>query len=219
MRIAPAWTSGTLLAEGSVDGTNFDEPLVFENPLTGAQSATISPADASVIDYLIPNAGLAKVRVRATAIVLGGKAGASIVLEATSAVGGPLAGQLPASVGSKADAASLSVAQSTEDKAVMLSVKRALTNVTTTLPTSVAATQSSVPLGGATSFTGGILMWNSDTTLTIFVGLGMITAAAGANKVALGPGQGLVWPTGDQSAIQVIAASGGPILNWLGLTL
>ncbi len=83
---------------------------------------------------------------------------------------------------------------------------------------SQAATGSSVALGGATSYTGGITVWNSDTALPLFVGLGTITALAGANKVCLGPGQGFHFVRGDLSAIQTITASGSPILNWVGYT-
>lgn len=84
---------------------------------------------------------------------------------------------------------------------------------------SQAATGSSVALGAATTYTGGIYIWNSDVSLPVFIGTGTITAAAGANKVCLGPGQGYVEPTGDLSALQIIAASGSPIVNWIGLTL
>ncbi len=83
---------------------------------------------------------------------------------------------------------------------------------------SQAATGSSVALGGATAYTGGITVWNSDTALPLFVGLGTITAAAGANKVCLGPGGGFHFVRGDLSAIQTITASGSPILNWVGYT-
>ncbi len=91
-------------------------------------------------------------------------------------------------------------------------------NATAAAMGSQAATQSSVALGGSTAYTGGITIWNSDTSLTAFVGLGTITAAAGANKVALGPGQGFHFVKGDLSAIQTIAVAGGPILNWVGYT-
>ena len=84
---------------------------------------------------------------------------------------------------------------------------------------SVAASQTSTALGSATAYTGGILIWNSDTTLPLFVGVGTITAAPGAAKVCLGPGQGYLEASGDLSALQVIAASGSPVLSWQGMTL
>ncbi len=93
-----------------------------------------------------------------------------------------------------------------------------IANATAVAMGSRASTQASVPLGDPSAYTGGIYIWNSDTSLSLFVGRGTITAAAGANKVCLGPGMGYVDPSGDLSVIQVIAASGGPIVNWVGIT-
>ncbi len=83
---------------------------------------------------------------------------------------------------------------------------------------SQATTGSSVALGGSTAYTGGILISNSDVTLPFFFGTGTITAAVGANKICIGPGQTWWWPAGDLSAVQVISPSGAPIVNWIGLT-
>lgn len=84
---------------------------------------------------------------------------------------------------------------------------------------SVAASAVSTALGGSTAYTGGIAIWNSDPTISVFVGHGAITAAAGSGKICLGPGQGYLEGTGDLSAIQIIVVSGTPVINWVGYTL
>jgi hypothetical protein len=83
---------------------------------------------------------------------------------------------------------------------------------------SQAATNSAVALGGATTYTAGIFIWNSDTANYVTVGTGTPTDGAGANRVVLGPGQGYQEPTGDLSALKIIAATGSPIVNWIGMT-
>lgn len=90
-------------------------------------------------------------------------------------------------------------------------------------PTSVArgsqaATSSAVALGGSTAYTGGIDIWNSDTSNYVTIGTGTPTDGAGSNKVVLGPGQGYHEPTGDLSALKIIAATGTPVVNWIGST-
>lgn len=95
-----------------------------------------------------------------------------------------------------------------------------LGNPTGSTFTSKAASGSSAALAGSpTTYTGGVDFWNSDPSLPLFLGVGTITAAAGANKVCLGPGQGVHWSGADISGLHVIAASGAPILNWVGNTL
>jgi hypothetical protein len=94
-----------------------------------------------------------------------------------------------------------------------------LGNPTGTTFTSKAASVTSAALGGASTYTGGVDLWNSDTSIAIFVGVGTITAAAGANKVCLGPGQGVHWSGADVSTLHLISASGTPILSWIGNTL
>jgi hypothetical protein len=83
---------------------------------------------------------------------------------------------------------------------------------------SQAATGSAVALGGATTYTAGIFIWNSDTANYVTVGTGTPTDGAGANKIVLGPGQGYQEPTGDLSALKIIATTGSPVVNWIGMT-
>ncbi len=91
-------------------------------------------------------------------------------------------------------------------------------------PTSVArgsqtATNSAVALGGATAYTGGIDIWNTSTTDRVALGASNVTDAAGSGKIILGPGQGYHEPTGNLAALYIIAASGSPIVSWVGSTL
>lgn len=69
-----------------------------------------------------------------------------------------------------------------------------------------------------TAYTGGVDIWNSSTTDSVTIGTGTPADGAGANKTVLGPGQGYHEPSGDLSALKIIAASGAAVVNWVGST-
>lgn len=146
----------------------------------------------------------------------------------------------PASLGTKAATSSFAVTLSTENSASLTAGATAAKQdtgntslgsidgklVTTAIglnPTSVArgsqaATGSAVALGGSTTYTAGIFIWNSDTANYVTIGTGTPTDGAGTDKVVLGPGQGYTEPTGNLANLKIIAATGSPVVNWIGMT-
>lgn len=84
---------------------------------------------------------------------------------------------------------------------------------------SLATSQSAQQLSATSvKFSGGVFIYNSDASLSFFVGTASVTAAVGANKICLGPGQGIPYlASNDPSLIYVIAASGSPVANWQGI--
>lgn len=81
---------------------------------------------------------------------------------------------------------------------------------------SLSASQAAQQLSATSAkFSGGVFVYNSDTSLSFFVGGASVTAAVGAGKICVGPGQGIPYlASNDPSLIYVIAASGAPIVNW-----
>lgn len=84
---------------------------------------------------------------------------------------------------------------------------------------SVATGATAAALGGVTTYTGGIIVSNLDTAITIWIGsTSGVTAAVGAGNYPLAPGKDLVLPTGSLADIFAIAASGTPTIGWIGVT-
>lgn len=84
---------------------------------------------------------------------------------------------------------------------------------------SVAASSvTAAALGGATAYTGGIIISNLDAAITIYIGGSGVAAAVGAGNYPLAPGKDLVLPTGNLAGVYAKAASGSPTIAWIGVT-
>ena len=76
--------------------------------------------------------------------------------------------------------------------------------------------------GTPTVFDGGILLVNTDTTNTVYIGKDDTVTGPGSAAtcgIALLPGQPAALPPGDISALWFIATAGSPVLTWGGWSL
>lgn len=79
----------------------------------------------------------------------------------------------------------------------------------------VTATASAVALSATTTvWNGGIWISNADATSSVFVGLTGVTAAAGVNRMCVGPGQCLPFTLSRKLTEIFIISSGTPLVTY-----
>lgn len=84
---------------------------------------------------------------------------------------------------------------------------------------SKAATSSAAALSSSkTAFDAGVLIWNADALNYVTIGTGSPTDGPGDDKIVLGAGQGYWDPVADLSTLSIVAATGTPVVSWIGMT-
>lgn len=117
--------------------------------------------------------------------------------------------KLPASLGSKADAASLAVTQSTEDKAVLNAIKTAAERaITGSASGIVAPTTSAATLVSSRTGRIGLILANKGA-VPVHIGIATVTTA----QYRLDPGESMVWYS--EQLVQGITASGTGAIHYV----
>jgi len=79
----------------------------------------------------------------------------------------------------------------------------------------VAASAIATALSATTTvWNGGIWISNADSTSSVFVGTSNVTAAAGANRMCVGPGQCLPYTLSRKLSEIYIISSGSPLVTY-----